>query len=110
MARPLVPWMPSVLAVLATVGGFALWWPLGLLVLMLWRGLCRAGLVRQPPRPDAHPAAGDTACAALRRIKAERAALEAERRAFGDFLETLRRSRDREGPGRAMAEAGTARG
>jgi hypothetical protein len=37
--------------ILAMVGGFALWWPLGLMVLALWKGPRLAGLRFGGDRP-----------------------------------------------------------
>ena len=92
--------------IIAMVAGFALWWPLGLAVLALWRGPglvgphCTARLGRRPRRPflvgsgnsafDAHRVA------VLARLDSERRALDDQQRDFGAFLDQLKRARDRE--------------
>src|SRR4051794_15164432 len=89
--------------IMAMVGGFALWWPIGLLVLALWKGAPLLGLRIGPDRPAGMPrwiggSTGNTAFdehreAVLRRLEEERRALDDQQRAFGDFLQQLRRAR-----------------
>jgi hypothetical protein len=100
----------------AMVAGFALWWPLGLAVLALWRGAAfaeRRG--RTWRRWPAAGATGNTAfdahrAAVLQRLEAERRALDDQQRDFGAFLDQLKRARDREEFDRFMQGRGPAAG
>ena len=110
--HPLVP-------ILAMVAGFALWWPLGLAVLAAWKLAARAGLPIgwEWRRRDRQLAAstGNTAfdahrSAVLERLEAERRALDDQQREFGDFLDQLKRARDRAEFDRFMQGRGPAAG
>src|SRR3954470_1849126 len=78
--------------IMAMVGGFALWWPLGLIMLALWQGagMARAGLGRGPglgrglmarghrwsPAGTGNTAFDAHRDAVLQRLEAERRALD----------------------------------
>lgn len=97
----------------ATVLAFIAWWPLGLAMLLLWKGAAlfdRFGRSRDaqefiaPFRGSSGNSAFDEyRDAVLRRLEEERRRLEEDRRAFGDFLEQLKRAKDREEFDRFMA-------
>lgn len=103
--------------ILAMVAGFALWWPLGLTVLALWKIFGGTGFhrgfagPRHGWRPDA--TTGNTAfdahrAAVLERLEAERRSLDDQQREFAGFLDQLKRARDREEFDRFMQGRGTA--
>jgi Protein of unknown function (DUF2852) len=107
------PW-PIIAAVLA----FILWWPLGLMALALWKGGILAGFlasraerraartVRWPARSSGNAAFDEHRDAVLRRLEEERQALDAQQREFAEFLEGLKRAKDREEFDRFMANRG----
>src|SRR4051794_6691408 len=92
--------------ILAMVGGFALWWPLGLMVLVLWKGPRLAGLRFGGDRPwrdggwpgrgSGNSAFDEHRAAVLRRLEEERRVLDAQQREFAEFLAQLKRAKDRE--------------
>ena len=113
----------------ATVAGFVVFWPLGLLALFLkwkngemWKGSAErsapwagfkapdfSGWKPQPPRPTALPGSGNAAFDAykreqLKRLDEERRKLEDEQKAFRDFVEKVRRAKDQDEFDRFMAE------
>lgn len=117
--------LPVALPVAATVLAFILWWPLGLLALLLWKGATlmgcsftragRFGAMERRARRMVEAASlggtGNTAfddhrAATLRRLEEERQALDEQQRAFGAFVQQLRRAKDREEFDRFMAERG----
>lgn len=99
----------------AVVLAFIAWWPLGLALLLLWKGFVFVGCItRWMDRGERRlPAvirtgSGNTAFdeyrdGVLRRLEEERRKLEEDRRAFGDFLDQLKRAKDREEFDRFMA-------
>lgn len=112
-------WRPF--EIVAMVLGFIVFWPLGLAILA-WKilgggRLPRAMEARMPEwagrwqmpdgdllRRDSGNAAFDEYKAAeLARLEEERRRLAAEQRAFGDFLDELKRAKDREEFDRFMA-------
>ena len=113
------PW--SVWEIAAMVGGFVVFWPLGLLALFLkwkngemWRG---AAEMKAPwshfKKPDfsawqAHDS-GNAAFeeykrATLQRLDDERRKLDEEQKAFRSFVDKLRRAKDQDEFDRFMAE------
>lgn len=124
------PW--SVWEVAAMVGGFVVFWPLGLLALFLkwkngemWRGASEAKApwadVKMPRFADfsswsqratsgfgatssGNRAFDDYRRETLARLDEERRKLEDEQRAFREFVEKLRRAKDQEEFDRFMAE------
>jgi Protein of unknown function (DUF2852) len=128
-------WHP--LHIVALIGGFLIWWPLGLAVLayLIWGGdrfsrdKLREGFERARDRARAEfggfsrdyayaghgrSATGNAAFddyrrETLRRLEEERRRLEEEGRAFGEFVANLRRARDKEEFDRFMAERNASR-
>ena len=124
------PW--SVWEIGAMVGGFVVFWPLGLLALFMkwkngemWRGASEKkapwGEMKMPRFSDfavwsQQRSAGFSASASgnhafddyradtLRRLDEERRKLDEEQRAFGDFVNKLRRAKDQDEFNRFMAE------
>lgn len=124
------PW--SVWEIAAMVGGFIVYWPLGLLALFLkwkngemWPGAANTkapwsafkmprfgDFGSWPKRETSGFGFGSTGNAAfddyraetLRRLDEERRKLEEEGRAFRDFVEKLRRAKDQDEFDRFMAE------
>jgi hypothetical protein len=115
----------SIWEILAMVAGFVVFWPLGLLALFLkWKNgeMWRGASSDDPPwknvrKPDfSHWQRGTyyskTGNAAfdeykrkeLEKLEEQRKKLDEEQRAFGDFLERLRRAKDQEEFDRFMAE------
>jgi len=94
-------WTP--LAIAAMVLGFVVWWPLGLVVLayILWGGDVDASF-RHTVDQFRTPASGNGAFDEYKRETLDR--LEKEQKAFEEFVEQLRRTRDREEFERFMAE------
>ncbi len=100
----------------AVVLGFVAWWPIGLAMLLLLNGpLLLDRLGASPWRRErpwhAMTGTGNTAFddyrdGVLRRLEEERRKLEEDRQAFGDFLDQLKRARDREEFDRFMAGRG----
>ncbi|MDQ0473007.1 DUF2852 domain-containing protein [Labrys wisconsinensis] len=115
-------WSP--LHILAVVGGFVIWWPLGLaaLAFCIWGGRVSRDQVRegfdrvktefggfareqrQTWSATGNAAFDDYRTETLRRLDEERRKLEEEGRAFAEFLRNLRRARDKEEFDRFMAE------
>jgi hypothetical protein len=120
------PW--SIYEIGAVLGGFVLFWPLGLLALFvkmkkgeLWKG---AADMEAPwkhwqnssqgfgdftkswksSQSTGNAAFDDYRKAALEKLEAERRKLDEERRAFDQFLAKLRRAKDQEAFERFMAE------
>lgn len=123
------PW--SIWEIGAMVAGFVIFWPLGLLALFLkwkngemWRGSSEAKAPwRDFKKPDfsswkSYRASGfshtgnaafdDYRRAQFQRLEEERRKLDEEQRAFGDFVEKLRRAKDQDEFDRFMAERGMA--
>lgn len=94
--------------------GLAFWWPLGLAILayLIWSGRMRCGYSDSPNHPRRHGfgrfvhAAGEGCCNWRRSTSSGNSAfdeyrsetlrrLEEEQRAFVEFLDRLRRARDR---------------
>ncbi len=112
MALPALPAFPLAHAwrIAAIVMGFILWWPIGLALLLLWKGMMMFGLCsRRRDRSPADlasrffttPSSGNTAfddhrSAVLQRLEQERQALDRQQQEFNDFLHNLKRARDRE--------------
>ena len=94
-------WTP--LAIAAMVLGFIVWWPLGLAIIayILWGGDMDS-TVKEAVNQFRTPASGNAAFDDYKRETL--AKLEEEQKAFGEFVEHLRRSRDREEFERFMAE------
>lgn len=121
-------WSP--LPIIAMIGGFAIWWPLGLAVLawIMWGdrfdrrrvhekfermkaefgGFSRSGPTWSSTTGNA--AFDDYKAETLRRLDEERRKLDEEARAFSDFMANLRRARDKEEFDRFMAERRAANG
>jgi hypothetical protein len=120
------PW--SIYEIGAVLGGFAVFWPLGLLALFikmkkgeLWKG---ASEMETPWKNWQNPVQGfgdfskswkpnyatgnaafdDYRKAALEKLEAERRKLDEERAHFDEFLAKLRRAKDQEAFERFMAE------
>jgi hypothetical protein len=120
------PWaMPLGLGpwpIIAVVLAFILWWPLGLAVLTLWKGGLLAGhfasraerraarTMDWPTRSSGNSAFDEHRAAVLRRLEEERRALDEQQRQFGEFLEGLKRAKDREEFDRFMASRGNPAG
>jgi hypothetical protein len=122
---PTLPFAAKPWPIAATVLAFILWWPLGLLALfLLWKGVPSMGHLfacrgtrrdrdsRRRWRFDAggsgNSAFDEYRDATLRRLEEERRALDEQQRAFGEFVQQLRRAKDREEFDRFMAgRAGT---
>jgi len=123
------PW--SVWEIAAMVAGFVIFWPLGLLALFLkwkngemwrgasemkapWSGFKKPDFSGWPGYPAAHFSRTGNAAfdeyrrAQFRRLDEERRKLDEEQRAFGDFVEKLRRAKDQDEFDRFMAERRTA--
>jgi Protein of unknown function (DUF2852) len=125
------PW--SIYEVGAVIGGFALFWPLGLVALFvkmkkgeLWKGASEmqapwanwqkhsenvsnftSGWQRRDWRGSGftgNAAFDDYRKAALEKLEAERRKLDEERHAFDEFLTKLRRAKDQEAFEKFMAE------
>ncbi len=121
------PW--SVYEVAATIGAFAIFWPLGLVALFvkikkgeLWNGASKMqapwanwqkhtdtmsnfkGNWHRPSGFTGNAAFDDYRKAALEKLEAERRKLDDERRAFDAFLTKLRHAKDREDFERFMAD------
>ncbi len=94
-------WTP--LAVAALVLGFIVWWPLGLAVLayILWGGDVDT-TVKHTVDQFRTPSSGNAAFDDYKKETLNR--LEKEQAAFAEFVEHLRRSRDREEFEKFMAE------
>lgn len=105
-------WHPVELV--AMIVGFALFWPIGLVVLAWkkWSGMGQgASSAREPMRlgggleqDTGNSAFEDFKRAELDRLEDERSKLVDAQAAFGDFLDRLRRARDREEFERFMAD------
>jgi hypothetical protein len=115
-------WSP--LTVIAMIGGFAIWWPIGLAVLawIIWgdrfdRRSARDAFQRMKGEfggfarsntawsPSTGNSAFDTYKAeTLRRLDEERRRIDEEARAFSEFMTNLRRARDQEEFDRFMAD------
>ena len=120
------PW--SIYEIGAVVGGFAIFWPLGLLALFakmkkgeLWKG---ASDMEAPwahwqnakssfgdfnrswkrPSESGNAAFDDYRKVALEKLEAERRKLDDERHAFDEFLTKMRHAKDREDFDRFMAD------
>jgi hypothetical protein len=119
-------WSP--LHVLAVIGGFVIWWPLGLAALAycLWgnrfpRDQVREGFDRIKTEfggfardhrgwsATGNAAFDEYRTETLRRLDEERRKLEEEGRAFAEFMRNLRRARDKEEFDRFMAERNSSR-
>ena len=126
------PW--SLVEIGAVIGGFVVFWPLGLLALFLkakkgeiwngastmgpnqthwqnWRGDFSAftapwkrGAWNADSAPTGNRAFDEYRKAAFEKLEAEHRKLEAERREFDSFLEKLRKAKDEEDFQRFMAE------
>ncbi len=126
------PW--SLLEIGAVIGGFVVFWPLGLLALFLkmkrgeiwngasemgpnqaswqnWRdqtqnftGPWKRGSWNSAAAPTGNQAFDEYRRAAFEKLEAERRKLEDERREFDAFVEKLRRAKDEEDFQRFMAE------
>jgi Protein of unknown function (DUF2852) len=120
------PW--SIYEVGAVLGGFVIFWPLGLLALFvkmkkgeLWKGAADmdapwthwqsaksnfGDFNRSWKRPNetGNAAFDDYRKAAMEKLEAERRKLDEERHAFDEFLTKLRRAKDQEAFERFMAE------
>ncbi len=96
-------WTP--LAIAALVLGFIVWWPLGLAVIayILWGGDVDT-TVKQAVDQFRTPTSGNAAFDDYKRETLKR--LEQEQAAFSEFVEHLRRSRDRDEFEKFMAERG----
>ncbi|MGI9482627.1 MAG: DUF2852 domain-containing protein [Hyphomicrobiales bacterium] len=94
-------WTP--LSIAAMVLGFMVWWPLGIAVLayILWGGSVDDAAKHAVDRVRT-PSSGNTAFDEYKRETLAR--LEQEQAAFADFVEHLRRTRDREEFERFMSE------
>ena len=101
----------------AVVLGFIAWWPIGLAMLALLNGPLLLDRLRAWPRQGERPwramtgGTGNTAFddyrdGVLKRLEEERRKLEEDRAAFGEFLDQLKRARDREEFDRFMAGRG----
>jgi len=122
-------WSP--LTVIAMVGGFDIWWPIGLAILawIIWGdrfdrraardafqrmkgefgGLSRAaggwdGSAGWNPSATGNSAFDSYKAETLRRLDEERRRIEEEARAFSEFMANLRRARDQEEFDRFMSE------
>lgn len=95
-------WHPAELA--AMIVGFVLFWPIGLAILGWklmrdggWRGATtRNDLPRDLSVDTGNSAFEDYKRAELARLEEERRRLAEEQSAFGDFMDRLKRARDRE--------------
>jgi hypothetical protein len=97
----------------AIVLGFIAWWPIGLAMLVLLKGpllLDRFGAwpwqgerSRRATAGSGNTAFDEYRDGVLRRLEEERRALEQDRQAFGEFLDQLKRAKDREEFDRFMA-------
>ncbi len=118
------PWSPWEIG--AVVGGFIVFWPLGLLALGLkmWKGeVWKGASEMNAPWKDfkksenygfakgwqGHGGSGNTAFddykkAQLERLEAERRKLEDEQRAFSEYLAKLRKAKDQDEFDRFMSE------
>jgi Protein of unknown function (DUF2852) len=120
------PW--SIYEIGAVIGGFALFWPLGLVALFvkmkkgeLWngassmeapwahwntakQGFADMGRTWQPRSETGNAAFDDYRKAALDKLEAERRKLDEERKSFDEFLVKLRKAKDLEAFERFMAE------
>jgi Protein of unknown function (DUF2852) len=124
----------SVLEVGAVVGGFAVYWPLGLLALGLkfikgevwpgasqfaspWKGEHQSGWTKpegfgfkgnwSAPHSSGNRAFDDYRKVQLDRLEDERRKLDEDRKAFTDYLERLRMAKDKDEFDRFMSERGT---
>ncbi|WP_149538732.1 DUF2852 domain-containing protein [Siccirubricoccus phaeus] len=108
---PPLPALPPVFPVAAVVLGFIAWWPIGLALLLLWKGAAfygwqaarRERIPAWPRRSSGNTAFDEHRAEVLRRLEEERRALDAQQQEFAGFMEQLKRARDREEFDRFMA-------
>jgi len=94
-------WTP--ISIIAIILGFIVWWPLGLGILayILWGGSVDKEITKEARR-FTERSSGNAAFDEYRARTLEK--LQEEQEAFGEFLERLRKARDKEEFDRFMAE------
>ncbi len=104
----------STINIVALVLGFIVWWPIGLAVLayILWGGDIERTVQDEirdirdrvtTPNTD-NSAFNEYKTATMRKLEEQKRKLDDEQAAFGDFMDRLRRSRDKDEFDRFMSE------